>query len=68
MGSQVEWTHGKAVDHMGKAGLAEQETKDSKVVVKYYGGCNGGRNSQSHGRVHWKVGLEQSKGAALFLL
>ena len=29
MGSRAEKTHGKVVVHMGEAGLAEWETKDS---------------------------------------
>ena len=54
MGSQEERTH------VGKVGLAEWEPKDSKpLAVKYCGGCDGGRNCQSHKRVHKKVGLEQ---------
>ena len=64
----MERTLGKAVDHAEEAGLAEWETKDSKVAVKYCRGCHGRRNSQSHMRVHWKVGLEQSKRVALFPL
>ena len=64
MGSgQAEKTSSsKVVDYMGEAGLAGPETKDSKpLAVKYYGDCEGGRNSQSHRRVPWKVGLEWSK-------
>ena len=69
MGSQAEKTCGKAADHMSEAGLAEWETKDSKpLAVKYCGGCDGGRNSQSHRRVHWKVGLKWSHQVALFPL
>ena len=33
-----------------KAGLAKQETKDSKQAGNYCGCCHGGRNSQSHTR------------------
>ena len=40
----------KAADHRGEAGLAEWETKDSKLAVNYCRGCHGGRNSQSHKR------------------
>ena len=50
---------GKVADCIGKVGLAEWETKDSKPpVVKYCGGCDSGRNPQSHRRVPWKVGLD----------
>ena len=50
-------------------GLAERETKDTKPLpVNQCGDCNSWRNSQSHKRVPWKVGLEQSKLAALFPL
>ena len=39
-------------------GLADWETKDSKsLTVKSFRGCEGGGNSPSHRRVHWKVGL-----------
>ena len=31
----AERTHSKVVDSIGKAGLAEWETKDSKIAVKY---------------------------------
>ena len=48
-------------------GLAEQET-DSELTMDYSGGCHNGKNSQSHRRVCWKVGLEPSKRAALFPL
>ena len=51
----------KATDCRDEAGLAKQETEDSKLAVKYCGSCNGRRNSQSHRRVYGKVGLEQSK-------
>ena len=46
----------------GKVGVADWKTKDSKpLTVKSWGrGCKGGRNSQSHRRVHWKPGLELS--------
>ena len=61
MASQVERTHGKEADCAGEAGLAEWETKDSKLLaVKYYGDCDIGRNSLSHRRVSWKVGLQCS--------
>ena len=57
MGSLVERTHGKAADHTGKAELTDRETKDSKsLIVKYCGGCNGRRNSQSHRVVIGKWG------------
>ena len=59
---------GKVTDHMGKVGLAEGETENSNLAIKYYRGCDGGRNSQSHKRVCWKVNLEQRKLAALFPL
>ena len=36
-------------------GLTEGETETQDLTVDY-GGCHGGRNSQSHMRVHWKVG------------
>ena len=69
MCSQGERTHSKAAECMGKAELAEQETKDSKpVAVKYCGGGKGRRNFQAHRRVRSKVGLEQSKRVALFPL
>ena len=42
MDSQVERMLSKAVDHVGEVGLAEQETKDSKLAVKYCGGCDSG--------------------------
>ena len=67
-GSQGERTCGKAVDSVGEAGLAEWETNGSKLAVKYCGGCDGGRNSQSQRRVGWKVGLEWSNPAVLFPL
>ena len=44
----MERTRGKVTDCEGEAGLAEEETKDSKVAVNYCGGCHSGRNSQSH--------------------
>ena len=60
MGSQAERMCGKAADLAGEVGLAEQETKDSNLqALKHCGDCDGGRNSQSHRRVYWKVGLEQ---------
>ena len=59
---------GKVADHMDEAGLAEWESKDSKLAVKYCRGCNSGKNSQFHRRVHWKGGLEWSEPAALFPL
>ena len=65
MGSQAERTHSNVADCMVEVGLAECETKDSKLAVKYCRGCHDGRNSQSHTRVPWKVGLEQSKGAVV---
>ena len=68
MGSLVGRTCSKAVDPTDEAGLAEQETKDSKLAINYCGGCHSRGNSQSHMRVHWKVGLERSKRAALFPL
>ena len=55
-GSQVERTHCKVADHVGKTGLAEWETKHSNLAVNYCGGCHGRINSQSHIGVHWKVG------------
>ena len=59
MGNQSERTRDKAVDCAGEVALADRESKDSKpLAVKYCGGCDGGRESQSHRRVHWKVGLE----------
>ena len=64
----MERTRGKAVDHQSKAGLAEQETENSKLVAKYCRGCDGRKNSQSHRRGPWKVRLEQSKQKALFPL
>ena len=48
-------------DHAGNVWLAERETEDSKLAVKYCGGCLGGRNSQYHRKVHWKVGLLPAK-------
>ena len=36
------------------AKVAEFETA-SELTVDYGGGCQGGRNTQSHTRVHWKV-------------
>ena len=65
MGSRAERKHSKVVDHMGKERLAERETKDSKLAVKYCRGCYSKRNSQSHRRIHGKVGLEQSKQVTL---
>ena len=66
MGSWAERTCGKVADLSRKVALAKQETKDSKpLAVKHCGGCKGGRNSQSHRRVCWKGGLEQSEQAAL---
>ena len=56
------------MDCRGEAGLAEWESKESKLAVKYCGGCNGGRNSQFRRRVRWKVGLEGSESPALFPL
>ena len=68
-GRQAERTRSKAADCAGKAELADHRTKDSRPpAVKFCGGCKGGRNSLSHRTVHWKVGLEQSKWAALFPL
>ena len=52
----------------GKMVLAEWETKDSKLAVKYCRGCHSRRNAQSHRRVCWKVGVEHSKLAAFFNL
>ena len=53
---------GKSVDCTGKEGLDDQETKHSEpLAVKCCGDCNGGRNFQSHERVHWKVGLAESE-------
>ena len=52
---------GKVTDHMGKVGLAEGETENSNLAIKYYRGCDGGRNSQCHRRVCCKVGLEWNK-------
>ena len=53
----------------GKRVLADWETKDSRpLAVKYCEGCEGGRNSQSYKRVHWKVRLEQSEWPTLFPL
>ena len=46
----AERTHSKVVDSIGKAGLAEWETKDSKLAVNYCGDCHGGKNSQPHPR------------------
>ena len=34
---------------MRKVGLAEQKTKGSKLAVNYRRGCDGRRNSKSHG-------------------
>ena len=69
MGSHVERTPSKVADPMGEAGLTDRDTKNSKLLaLKYCGGCESGRNSQSHKRVCWKVGLEQSKQMALFPL
>ena len=69
MGSWVERTLSKVSEYVGEVGLSDQETKDSKpLAIKFYGGCEGWRNSQSHRRVHWKMGLEQSDCAALFPL
>ena len=54
---------------VSEAGLAEWKTKDSKpLAIKYCRGCNSRRNSQSHRRVHWKVGPERSNWAAVFPL
>ena len=47
---QPRGQRGKVADCVGKAGLAERETKDLKLAVNYCGGCHGGRNSQSHMR------------------
>ena len=67
MRSRAERTCGKAVDCAGEVGLADRETKDSKsLAVKYCRGCDSRGNSQSHRRVHWEVGLEQSEQAAFF--
>ena len=57
-GNPTERTGHKAVDHVGEAGLTEWETKDSKLAANYCRGCRGRRNSQSHRRVRWKVGIE----------
>ena len=63
----AERTHHKAVDHVGWERLAHWETNDSKpLLVKYCGCCEGRRNSQSHRRVIWKVGLQWSEQALLF--
>ena len=68
IGSWADRTDGKIADPTGKVGLAVWETEDSKpLAVKYCGGCEGRRNSQSRRRVCWKVGLEQWKQVALFL-
>ena len=49
-------------DHTGKAGLAEWETKDSKLAVNYYRGLpQQEKLPVSHERVQWKMGLELSK-------
>ena len=62
MDIQVERTCIKEADCTGKVGLVDHETKDSKLLsIKYCGGFEGGINTQSHRRVHWKVGLEQSQ-------
>ena len=53
---------------MGEVVLAEQETKDSKIAIRYRRGCDSRRNSQSHRRGCGKMGLEQSKQVALFPL
>ena len=50
MGSQAKRMLGKVVDCAGKAGLAEQETKDLKLAVNYCRCCHSGRNSHSHTR------------------
>ena len=69
MGSWAERTRCKVAGHAGQVGLADQETKDSKVLaVKSCGGCKGRRNSQSHRRIAWKVGLERNQQATLFPL
>ena len=52
---------GKVVDHMGEVVLAEQETKDSKIAIRYRRGCDSRRNSQCHRRVCCKVGLDWNK-------
>ena len=52
----------------GEVGLAEWETKDSKLSVKYCGGLPQWEKLSSHERVHWKVVLETSKQVALFPL
>ena len=52
-----------AADCAGEERLADQETEDSKPLlsVKYCGGHKGGRNSQSHRRVLWKLQLDLSE-------
>ena len=69
MGIRAERMRGNVADHVGEAGMADWEAKDSKpLAVKYCGGCNYRRNSQSHRRVCWNVRIEWSEWAALFPL
>ena len=65
---QVERTHGKAADCANEEGLPHQETKDTKPLAVNTVGYEGGRNSQSHTRVCWKVGPEQNEQVTLFAL
>ena len=56
MGSRVG-TEDPQRNLAGEQGLADRETKDSKpLAVKYCGGCEGERNSKSHGRVPLESG------------
>ena len=56
MGIRAERMRGNMADHVGEAGMADWEAKDSKpLAVKYCGGYKGGKNSQFHRRVRWKV-------------
>ena len=66
--ARMERTRGKVTDCEGEAGLAEEETKDSKVAVKYCRGCHGERNSKSHRRVSLESAARVSKPAALLPL
>ena len=61
----AERTRSKAEDYTGDVGL---NGKLKTPAIKYRGDCDVRRNSQFHRRVRCKVGQEQSKRAALFLL
>ena len=45
---------GSETDHTAQSSSMGEKKASKPLTVKFCGGCGGGRNSQPHGRAHWR--------------